>query len=146
MRDTPQQQLMSIWASTVRWWKNRVGNWSSRAAVDALDPETAKRIARDIGVDTNELRALAGKWPDSASLLERRMAAHRLDADAIEKAQPAVSRDLKKMCSLCRDKPQCEHDLDTASTDPAWQRYCPNSYTLQALIAERDARNSGPHS
>jgi len=143
MRDSPQQQLTSIWTSTARWWRNWIGNRSGRAAIDALDPETERHIARDIGVGTGELRALAGKWPDSASLLARRMASLRLDANAVEKTLPTVSRDLKKLCSLCRDKQRCEHDLNAASADPGWRGYCPNSHTLTALTAERNTKNSG---
>jgi len=65
-----------------RWWKN----WKARdAAVSELrccDRAEETRIAQDVGVSVSELRTLAGRWPDSAGLLERRMSAAGLNAAA----------------------------------------------------------------
>jgi uncharacterized protein YjiS (DUF1127 family) len=131
---TQQDQTQSRMA---RWWKNWRGNGAGRAELDRLDPREVANIARDIGASSSELRALAGKWPDSADLLTRRMAALHLDPFDIAGSQPAVSRDLNKLCSLCGEKRQCEYDLDRGALDPRWLRYCPNSQILMALIAGR---------
>ena len=62
----------------------------------------------DIGSILQELRPLAGKWPESANLLSRRMAALQLDPSEIARSQPAVSNDLKRLCSLCVSKGRCD--------------------------------------
>lgn len=124
----------------VRWWRNWIGNRSARAEMDRLGSRELGIIAQDVGASKAELRALAGRWPDSADLLARRMAWLRLDPAEIARTDPAVSRDMNKLCSLCGSKRQCEHDLDRATINPSWRRYCPNFQTLAALVAGRRSK------
>jgi hypothetical protein len=93
-------------------------------------------MAHDIGMTGPDLRTLAGKWPDSGELLSQRM--RGLDLPRIE---PEVMRDLQRVCTLCAGKTKCRRDLAANPLDPAWQRYCPNTPTFTALIAERAGRS-----
>jgi hypothetical protein len=95
------------------------------------------RIAHDIGVSAPELRALAGKWPDSADLLNRRLATLALDPSDIRRTEARVLSDLQRVCTMCRDERKCRHDLADDPYNPAWRDYCPNVVTLDALDAER---------
>ena len=135
---TPRRSLI---AAVARWWRNWNGNRVSSAELDNLGPDELKHIACDAGVDTQELRALAGKWPESADLLAQRMKALHLDPEEIAHTQPGVSNDLKKLCSLCDAKRRCEHDLTGGAVNPIWRHYCPNVTTLMALNAERTVRS-----
>jgi Family of unknown function (DUF6455) len=116
----------------VGWWRR----WRQRAAslteLELLSTET-DRVARDAGVGVGDLRVLAGKWPDAAHLADRRMATLGLDAAQVGAMQPAVMRDVQRVCSLCANKRVCEHDLDRSPADAAWREYCPNVDTLDAL-------------
>jgi hypothetical protein len=103
-----------------------------------------QNIARDVGTSSAELRALAGKWPDSADLLWRRMTALRLDRTEIAQSMPPVSRDMSKLCSLCDEKRECERDLDRGAISPRWLRYCPNAQTLMALLKQKQRNASHP--
>jgi hypothetical protein len=125
-----------------RWWTSLTGNRSGRAGLDNLDPNELGNIARDLGASASELRAIAGKWPDSADLLTRRMEALHLDPIEIAQAHPVVSGELNKLCSLCRDKHECKHDLERDPINPRWRRYCPNSQTLIALVTGRQAKQT----
>ena len=124
-----------------RWWRN----WKARdAAVGELEccgrGETA-RIAQDVGVSVSELRTLAGRWPDSAGLLERRMTAVGLDAGEVAHSQPQVLRDLQRVCGQCAAEGRCARDLGRDEQDRAWRDYCPNVATLDVLrVEERDRR------
>jgi hypothetical protein len=123
------------------WWRNWM---SSRAAIHDLsccgEDETA-HIARDVGIAPAELRTLAGKWPDRADLLSRRIAAIGLQTEQIEATEPQVMRDLQRVCAQCAGKPRCERDLNRDEHDRAWRGYCPNVATLDALRSEeRDRR------
>lgn len=129
-------------AKVARWWRNWWGNRTGISELDNFDRDDLKHIARDIGASTEELRALAGKWPDSADLLTRRMTALQLDPLATARSQPAVSNDLKKLCSLCVSKGRCEHDLAEGTTNSDWREYCPNTTTLAALSAQRVPRGN----
>lgn len=122
------------------WWKHWIGNRAGRTELDRLDQRALGSLARDVGASASELCAVAGKWPDAADLLTRRMTALHLDPVEIGRTEPAVSRDITKLCSLCDDKRQCEHDLNHATANPRWWRYCPNSPTLMTLVAGRQAK------
>jgi uncharacterized protein YjiS (DUF1127 family) len=126
-----------------RWWREW---WQARrtlAQLDSCGAAEVGHIAHDIGVSSGDLRVLAGKWPEAADLLVRRMTEIRLDPTDVAQVEPGVVRDLQRVCTLCVSKRKCVHDLATKPTDPAWQDYCPNAMTLKALIAERaNSRNA----
>jgi hypothetical protein len=119
----------------------RVGGWLKRAwerstalgELEVCGGREMERVARDAGVGVGDLRVLAGKWPDAADLVERRIATLGLDAVALEATQPAAMRDLQRVCSMCDNKRVCAHDLDRAPAGRAWRDYCPNAGTLAAL-------------
>lgn len=113
----------------LRRWRQRA---AGLAELELLSTE-AERIARDSGVGLGDLRVLAGKWPDAADLSERRMATLGLDAAKVHETQPAVMRDVERVCSVCANKRVCEHDLDNDPANAAWREYCPNEGTLDAL-------------
>ena len=115
------------------WWKKWRERSIALADLEACGGAEMERVARDAGVGVSDLRVLAGRWPDSADLVERRMAALGLDAADVEETQPATMRDLQRVCSICDNKRVCEHDLDRNPANLAWQDYCPNSGTLRAL-------------
>jgi hypothetical protein len=106
--------------------------------LDCCGAAEVERMAHDVGMSTLELRALAGKWPDAAEPLNRRLAALALDPADIRRSDPQVLHDLQRVCSLCKHGRECEHDLAERPSDPAWREYCPNEMTLDALAAERD--------
>lgn len=122
------------------WWRNWKQGRAALSEIDGLESEELSRVARDIGVNTFELRTLAGKWPDSADLLSQRLAALRLTEDGIAQAEPGVLHDLQRVCTLCDDKQRCGHDIDRDPSNPQWREYCPNVETLDALEIERSAR------
>jgi hypothetical protein len=133
---------ISLLSLLARWWRNWFCNHAGVAELQNLSLQDFKAIAKDVGASANELRALAGKWPDSADLLARRMAMLQLDPAPIWNSQSAVARDLQKTCSLCADKVRCEHDLQNGLINPDWRRYCANSSTLMALIEQRSKQSS----
>lgn len=133
-------QLRSLFADVGRWWRGRLGNRSALAELQGCPYEDLRQIASDLGATPGELRTLAARWPDSASLLGRRMAALDIDLDAISRRHPAVANDLKRLCSLCQSKGECEHDLDSNPDDPHWREYCPNASTLIVLRAQEHAQ------
>ncbi len=118
------------------WWKQ----WRERRAVlDALAQcgrTELDRMARDVGIRGADLRVLAGKWPDGATLLARRIAALGLDTVDLGRAQPQVMRDLQRVCSICMNKRACEHDIDRSPSNPAWRDYCANADTFDAVSSE----------
>jgi hypothetical protein len=121
----------------VHWWQGWIKRRQAMAQLDCCDRTEVARMAHDIMVSSEELYTLSGKWPDSTDLLLRRIDESKLDATEIKKVEPQVMRDLQRVCTLCASKRKCSHDLATRPSDPSWQTYCPNTTTLQSLVAER---------
>jgi len=132
----------SLWMWIAEWWQAKNRRRAAVAEVDNLDSAVASGIARDLGASVDELRALAGKWPDaSPELLTRRLQAFDLNAADITRTQPAAARDLAARCSLCSSQTRCRHDLDRDPDDSAWRKYCVNTVTLGALKDEHNSQN-----
>ena len=70
------------------------------------------------------------------------MSALHIDPVELAKNEPAVSRDLNKLCSLCADKRQCKRDLDAGSFNSRWRRYCPNSRPSWRSFIRESARRT----
>lgn len=58
--------------AVAQWWRNWKTTRTNLAALDCCGAEEAGRIANDVGVTVPHLRALAGRWPDSAEPPSRR--------------------------------------------------------------------------
>jgi hypothetical protein len=114
------------------WFKRR----AALAELDRYSLPELERLGRDAGVGGNDLRVLAGKWPDSANLLTRRIAELGLNATEISRADPQTMRDLQRVCTICASKGECEHDLARHENTSDWQEYCPNAETFDALRSE----------
>jgi hypothetical protein len=102
------------------------------------------RVGEDVGafvadIDAAlDLRALARRGPDEASLLPRRLVELGLDPDEIARLEPALVRELHWHCTMCDSKGECSVDLagdaaTWADRIDAWHGYCRNAATLRLL-------------
>ena len=124
-----------------KWWRNWTARDTALAELGRCGGDEAAHIARDVGVSVSELQTLAGRWPDSLNLLERRMAASGLNVEQVAHSEPQVLRDLQRVCGQCEDDARCEQDLYGDEKSRAWRDYCPNAVTLETLRKEdRDRR------
>src|SRR5438552_1303756 len=111
--------MMTNPLSTVaQWWRNWSTTRSNLSALDCCGTGETGRIAHDVGVSVPQLRALAGKWPDAADLLNRRLAELDLDPADIRRAEPQVLQDLLRVCTMCASGRVCAHDLAGKPSDP----------------------------
>jgi hypothetical protein len=129
----------SLGERIARRWREWRARRADQAALSGFDAQERERIAHDMGLDGAELRALAAQRGDAADLLPRRMGALGLDPTETARQEPAVLRDMQRLCSFCQSKGRCEHDLDLAARNPVWEKYCPNVGTLKDLQAEKRA-------
>ena len=120
-----------------RWFRAWRRRGTRRAELASCGPAEVEHMARDLGMSRGELSILAGKWPESADLLSRRLEQVRLAG-----VEPQVLRDLGRVCTLCGSKRKCEYDLTIHPSNRAWTEYCPNAPTISALMAERSAGRS----
>ena len=138
MKELETNRTGSFKDTLSRWWRNWRDARTSIAALERCGSDEVKRIAHDVGLDTHELRALAGKWPDSADQLSDRLHVLGLDAATISATEPRVMRDLQRTCSMCGSKGECTRDLEHNENDPRWRTYCPNVTTLDVLAMESE--------
>jgi hypothetical protein len=129
--------MIPIFNAVANWWRDWRAVRANLASLDRCGAEDTDRIAQDLGITATDLRALAGKWPDSTELLDRRLAALELDRTEIQRQEPQVLSDLRRVCTMCKSGRECRHDLAENPYDPGWREYCPNVVTLDALSADR---------
>lgn len=121
-----------------------IAGWLSSALphgrddLSQCDPQEIESIARDIGLSVPELaRAVAGS-NGSTTELTRLLGVLAVDTKALSAAEPAVMQDLSRLCANCGDKRRCNHDLEVGVAAETYHDYCPNAYTIEALVAERE--------
>jgi hypothetical protein len=123
-------------------WITRYRN--SRATDSVLsqcNADEVAKMARDLGVSNAELLALSTKSPESSALLEKLLVA--LGVEARAHAQVPVLHDLQRLCVSCGEKQRCAHELDIGSAAEHFRQYCPNAYTLDALLTEKGIERIG---
>ena len=116
----------------MRHWKDTT---AARNELAQCGCEEVARMAHEFGMSSAELGELARQGPDAAIRLPQMLAALGIDGAAINRDEPAVMRDLERMCSLCEHKRECSNDLASGRAGAHYHDYCPNADTLDALKA-----------
>jgi hypothetical protein len=125
------------------WWQDlRAARMRLRELQQCGD--NLEHIARDVGLSSSDLYAMAAKPPDVADQHKQRLAALDIDRAALLRRHPRVARDLERVCSLCGQKRRCEHDVASHPNDPVWRTYCPNTQTLDPLKAAATVTAQSP--
>ena len=133
MPAAPQPSDRSPLALVLGWWHDARKHWSRLQELENIDPTELNRIAADVGLSVNELTRLAAQPDGMPLLIEKRLAALKLDPDDIRQLSPLVLRDLQRTCALCEEKDRCAHDMADDPLAAGWESYCPNSGTLRVL-------------
>jgi hypothetical protein len=122
----------NVIAPLAKWWRRRSIINENLADLDALSPTEMASMARDLGIAPGDLRTLACYSTDAADLLEERL--HALGLSRAELTAKVELRDMERLCTLCKAKGRCAHDLAADPDDPIWHRYCPNEQILTSLV------------
>jgi hypothetical protein len=104
----------------------------------ACDKHEVKRIADELGLSIQQLETLSSKSSKSAVLLEQMLTALGVDAEAHKDV--AVLRDLQRLCVSCGERQRCLHEFDVGGAAKHFHEYCPNAYTLDALLAAKNGK------
>ena len=110
------------------WLKRR----RDRAELNALDIDERDRVAHDLGVGAAELDYLVREAHDPIEL-PRMLAAIGIDETALKRAQPALRREIERVCSLCQSTTLCRHELASGTAGVSYPYFCPNAEELKAL-------------
>ena len=110
-----------------------------RAELEAMGDNEFVRLARDIGVSSGELQRMVDAGHDPGRLSEM-LGALGLDEAALKRAEPAMLRDMQRLCSLCQTTGTCRHALDAGIAPTTYRSFCVNAATLEALKKTQQAK------
>src|SRR5262252_5503899 len=82
------------------------------------DPGELERVARDLNVTPADLQMLVRQGSQGANELSYTLTALGIDETALFRAEPALLRDMERVCSFCTHKRRCHQELaaGTAAT------------------------------
>ena len=127
---------------TIADWITRYRNVCiDRNSLGECSSDEVSKMARDLGVGNLELAALATKSPQSAALLDKLLKALGVESEA--HANISVLHDLQRLCIFCGQKQRCKHELEVTTAAGRFRQYCPNAYTLDALLTEKGINRLG---
>jgi len=126
----------------LNWISNAIAQWivkyryarGIRNEFMNCSAEDVAGMARELNITPTELAALAQKGPNAANLLQKLLIALGVDPNGLANDDPLVMRDLQRLCITCGYKRQCEFDLANGQLVDNFREYCPNAFTLDALL------------
>jgi transcriptional regulator with XRE-family HTH domain len=115
------------------------GNWlKQRRELNELMEYEAEfgeleRVAHDLNVTRADLERLVRQGSESANELAHMIAALGIDEAALRRAEPALLRDMERVCSFCTHKRQCHQELATGTAATNYVEYCENADAIDTL-------------
>ena len=126
----------SVLGAIAEWVNHRRGVGRDDAFW-SCNRDEVRQVAKDLGITASDLREVAERGPHAADLLQKMLAALDIDAAALARSSPATLRDLQRLCGACRNKGRCERELAKGSAAAQFRKFCPNAFTLDALLEQK---------
>ena len=98
-------------------------------------PEEVAHTARELGLSSRDLYRMARKGPNAADLLQKMLLALGVSPQKLALEDPLIMRDLQRLCIMCGQKKQCKHELAAGTAGKNFRDFCPNAFTLEALLS-----------
>jgi hypothetical protein len=99
----------------------------------AADPGELERVARELNVTPADLEMLVRQGSQRGNELPEMLKALDIDEMALWRAQPALLRDMERVCSFCTHKRQCHQELASGTAATNYVEYCGNADTIDIL-------------
>ena len=96
-------------------------------------PGELERVARELNVTPADLEALVRQGPQGANELSYTLTALGIDETALFRAEPALLRDMERVCSFCTHKRRCHQELAAGTAATNYVEYCENADTIDML-------------
>ena len=136
--ELPRTSLIEIVLEGIADWVSKYRrNFGLDNQLGLCAPDEVIRVARDLRLTPSELQELARKGPNAADLVLKMLVALHVDPKRLENTDPHVMRDLQRLCTTCGAKRQCEHALANGTAGEHFREFCPNAFTLDALLSGR---------
>ena len=99
----------------------------------SADPGEFERVARELNVTPVDLEMLVRRGSKGANELPFMLTALGIDEAALSRAEPALLRDMERVCSYCTHKRQCRQEVAAGTAATNYVEYCENSDTIDIL-------------
>ena len=130
-------RIEPVLSAVAQWVRKHRSAANLRDELAECAPADVARMACEIGISPRELDLVARRGPGAADLLQKLLVALHVDPETPALKDPAVMHDLQRLCITCSHKKQCQHDLAVGTAAQEYQKYCPNAFTLEAILKER---------
>ena len=127
--------LQPILGAIADWVKKYRYAAGLRNELAQCGPEEVANTARELGLSSRDLYRLARKGPNAADLLQKMLLALGVSPQKLALEDPLIMRDLQRLCIMCGQKKQCKHELATGTAGKNFRDFCPNAFTLEALLS-----------
>jgi hypothetical protein len=124
--------ILDVVASWVKKYRDATG---SRDELVHWNPAELARTARDLGVSPVELVRMAARGLHAADGLPRLLRDLGVDPETLSRDDPAMMRDMQRLCSACSHKRRCERELLAGTAADTYRHFCPNALSLEAVLA-----------
>jgi triphosphoribosyl-dephospho-CoA synthetase len=143
---TPVKRTFAPLAGLRRWlrsWWDRQAAWRQS---DQRDERDLQRVLHDLNMTRSELDDAVTRGAYPRLLLPEMIQALGLNHERIKAEHRSVDADLRRMCAQCSEVERCRHELDAQTAATNFRKFCNNSATLDALLAEaaREAKSRDP--
>lgn len=81
---------------------------------------------------------------NSADLLQEILPALGVEPEALTRTDPALTHHLQRLCVTCGNKRRCQHDLAEGTAAGDFSEFCPNAFTLDAVVRAGRPKDTGP--
>lgn len=125
------EHILNAIADWVNRYRDRFGMGDD---LGRCAPDEVMQIARDLGASPVELREFVRKGPGAADLLQKMLIALKVDPISFTTSDLGVMRDLQRLCTMCVEKKRCAHELADGTAAAHFHEFCPNAFTLEALL------------
>lgn len=109
------------------------GRGSDYRALRQRNSAAADEIARDLGLSSLDLDEIAAGGREAAYLHERMLSAYGIAAERLPAGRAERVRDIAIICSRCREKRRCGHELAKGTARQNAAEFCPNADALEEL-------------
>jgi hypothetical protein len=99
----------------------------------ATDPGELERVARELNVTPADLERLVRQSLHDANELPYTLTALGIDEAALRRAEPAILRDMERVCSFCTHKRRCHQELAAGTAATNYVEYCDNADSIDTL-------------
>jgi hypothetical protein len=99
----------------------------------AADPGEFERVARELNVAPAELEMLVRRGSQGTNELPEMLTALGIYETAVWRAEPALLRDMERVCSFCTQKRRCHQELAAGTAATNYVEYCGNADTIDML-------------